>query len=137
MSRGSSLAHVPPRARHREPRRRREKPAEQPDALPDEERRAPASDEGRDGDERPRARPRPFAGRAQSRQRRDHHDADGVAVWPEPGNPQSVWNVGINELNGQLELFSGNGRAEPDVNKFEQGRDFASVPQLFLNRGEE
>ena len=39
------------------------------------------------------------------------------------------------ELNGQLELFSGNGRAEPDVNKFESGRDFASVPQLFLNRG--
>jgi photosystem II stability/assembly factor-like uncharacterized protein len=27
------------------------------------------------------------------------NDADGVAVWPEPGNPQSVWNVGINELN--------------------------------------
>ena len=38
------------------------------------------------------------------------------------------------ENDGHLALFSGNGRAEPDVNKFEQGRDFQAVPQLFLNR---
>jgi len=39
------------------------------------------------------------------------------------------------EFDGHLALFSGNGRAEPDVNKFEQGRNFSAVPQLFLNRG--
>jgi hypothetical protein len=39
------------------------------------------------------------------------------------------------ERDGQLALFTGNGRAEPDVNKFETGRDFAAVPQLLLKRG--
>jgi len=38
------------------------------------------------------------------------------------------------EFDGHLALFSGNGRAEPDVNKFEQGRDFARAPQLLVNR---
>jgi len=36
---------------------------------------------------------------------------------------------------GHLELFSGNGRAEPDVCRFEQGRDFRAAPQLLWNRG--
>ena len=36
---------------------------------------------------------------------------------------------------GRLELFSGNGRAEPDVGKVEPGRDWAAVPQLLWNRG--
>jgi hypothetical protein len=39
------------------------------------------------------------------------------------------------DLAGRLDLFSGNGRAEPDVNRFEPGRDFAAVPQLLWNRG--
>ena len=39
------------------------------------------------------------------------------------------------ELDGHLAWFSGNGRAEPDINKFEQGREFAAVPQLFVERG--
>ncbi len=39
------------------------------------------------------------------------------------------------DLGGRLDLFSGNGRAEPDVNRFEQGRDFAAAPQLLWNRG--
>ncbi len=38
------------------------------------------------------------------------------------------------EFDGHLALFTGDGRAEPDVNKFEQGRDFQAAPQLFLNR---
>ena len=36
---------------------------------------------------------------------------------------------------GHLALFSGNGRAEPDLNRFEAGRDFAAVPQLLWLRG--
>jgi hypothetical protein len=36
---------------------------------------------------------------------------------------------------GHLDLFSGNGMAEPDVCRFEQGRDFRAVPQLLWNRG--
>lgn len=39
------------------------------------------------------------------------------------------------EFDGHLALFSGNGRAEPDVNKFSAGRDFAAEPQLLLKRG--
>jgi len=35
---------------------------------------------------------------------------------------------------GHLELFSGNGRAEPDLSRFEQGRDFRAVPQVLWNR---
>jgi hypothetical protein len=35
---------------------------------------------------------------------------------------------------GHLDLFSGDGRAEADVCRFEQGRDFRSVPQLLWNR---
>jgi hypothetical protein len=38
------------------------------------------------------------------------------------------------ELAGHLAFFAGNSRLEPDVNKFEQGRNFSAVPQLFLNR---
>jgi hypothetical protein len=47
--------------------------------------------------------------------------------------------LGVALLNydhgGHVELFSGNGRAEPDVSRFEQGRDFRAVPQLLWNRG--
>lgn len=47
--------------------------------------------------------------------------------------------LGVALLNydhgGHLELFSGNGRAEPDVSRFEQGRDFRAVPQLLWKRG--
>jgi len=38
------------------------------------------------------------------------------------------------EFDGHLALFTGDGRAEPDVNKFEQGRNFAARPQLLLSR---
>jgi hypothetical protein len=39
------------------------------------------------------------------------------------------------ELAGHLDFFSGNGHAEPDVNRFETGRDFAAIPQPWWNRG--
>jgi hypothetical protein len=33
------------------------------------------------------------------------------------------------DLDGRLDLFSGNGRAEPDVNRFESGYNFAAAPR--------
>jgi hypothetical protein len=38
--------------------------------------------------------------------------------------------------DGQLELFSGEGRAEADISRFEAGRDFAARPLLYWNRGD-
>ena len=38
------------------------------------------------------------------------------------------------ELDGHFAWFTGSGRAEPDINKFEQGRSFAAVPQLYFHR---
>jgi photosystem II stability/assembly factor-like uncharacterized protein len=43
------------------------------------------------------------------------NNSDGVAVWPEPGNPQSIWNVGINELNGQLGIYEMKSRQNYDI----------------------
>ena len=43
------------------------------------------------------------------------NDADGVAAWPEPGNPDAIWNVGINELNGQLGIYDMRSRQNYDV----------------------
>lgn len=40
------------------------------------------------------------------------------------------------DLNGRFEVFSGEGRAEPGVNRFENGRDFARAPQVFWPQGE-
>ncbi len=39
------------------------------------------------------------------------------------------------DLDGRIDVFSGGGRAEPDTNRFENGRNFASVPELRWNRG--
>lgn len=39
------------------------------------------------------------------------------------------------DLDGRVDVLTGNGRAEPDVNRFEQGRDFAATPALMWNRG--
>ena len=41
------------------------------------------------------------------------------------------------DLNGQLELFSGEGALEPNLNKFEEGRDFRREPRLWWNNGRE
>ncbi|HEX2861845.1 MAG TPA: CRTAC1 family protein [Lacunisphaera sp.] len=35
------------------------------------------------------------------------------------------------DLNGQAEVFSAQGRAEPGTNKFETGRNFAACPEVF------
>ena len=59
---------------------------------------------------------------------------------PEPGEPRlhlaGKFGVALfdYEFNGHLAVFSGNGRAEPDVNKFEQGRDFSARPELLVER---
>jgi hypothetical protein len=39
------------------------------------------------------------------------------------------------DLDGRPEIFSGEGRAEPDVNKFEADRDFWGAPRLLWNGG--
>lgn len=39
------------------------------------------------------------------------------------------------DLDGRVDVFSGGGRAESDTNRFENGRDFAAMPQLRWNRG--
>lgn len=39
------------------------------------------------------------------------------------------------DLDGRLDFFSGNGRAEPDTNRFERGRNFSAAPELWWNRG--
>jgi photosystem II stability/assembly factor-like uncharacterized protein len=62
------------------------------------------------------------------------NDADGVAVWPEPGNPNSVWNVGINELNGQLGIFDLDSRQNYDITPYvhdTNGRGLAGLPYRF------
>jgi hypothetical protein len=40
------------------------------------------------------------------------------------------------DLDGHLEIFSGEGRVEPDTNRFEQGRPPPAGPQLWWNRGD-
>lgn len=62
------------------------------------------------------------------------NNSDGVAVWPEPGHPSLVWNVGINELNGQLGIFDLHSRQNfditPDVTDT-NGRAIAGLPFRF------
>jgi len=41
------------------------------------------------------------------------------------------------DLNGQLELFSGEGALEPNINKFEDGRDFRREPRMWWSNGRE
>ncbi|HET7538160.1 MAG TPA: VCBS repeat-containing protein, partial [Candidatus Didemnitutus sp.] len=40
------------------------------------------------------------------------------------------------DLDGHLDAFSGDGRAEPDVNKFEADRQFAAAPRVLWNPGD-
>ena len=59
------------------------------------------------------------------------NDGDGSWVWPQPGDPSSIWNVGVNELNGQLGIFDLNSRQNydisPDVTDT-NGRALAGLP---------
>jgi photosystem II stability/assembly factor-like uncharacterized protein len=43
------------------------------------------------------------------------NDGDGSWVWPQPNDPNSIWNVGVNELNGQLGIFDLDSRQNYDV----------------------
>jgi photosystem II stability/assembly factor-like uncharacterized protein len=43
------------------------------------------------------------------------NNSDGVWVWPEPGDPNSIWNAGVNELNGQLGIFDLTSRQNYDI----------------------
>lgn len=40
------------------------------------------------------------------------------------------------DLDGRLEVFAGDGVAEPDINRFEQGRNFARPSSVYWNRGD-
>ena len=59
------------------------------------------------------------------------NDGDGSWVWPQPGDPSSIWNVGINELNGQLGIYDMRSRQNyditPDVTDT-NGRALAGLP---------
>jgi photosystem II stability/assembly factor-like uncharacterized protein len=62
------------------------------------------------------------------------NDSDGTEAWPEPGNPSSVWNVGINELNGQLGIFDLDSRQNYDISPYVRdttGRALAGLPYRF------
>jgi photosystem II stability/assembly factor-like uncharacterized protein len=59
------------------------------------------------------------------------NDGDGSWVWPEPGNPSSIWNVGVNELNGQLGIFDLDSRQNYDITPDAtdtNGRALAGLP---------
>ena len=62
------------------------------------------------------------------------NDGDGSWVWPQPGAPRSIWNVGVNELNGQLGIFDLDSRQDydisPDVTDT-TGRGLAGLPYRF------
>ncbi len=62
------------------------------------------------------------------------NDGDGTWAWPEPGHPASIWNVGVNQLNGQLGIFDLSSRQDyditPDVHDT-NGRALAGLPHRF------
>lgn len=62
------------------------------------------------------------------------NNSDGVWVWPEPGDPNAIWNAGVNELNGQLGIFELNSRQNYDITPFvadTNGRPLAGLPYRF------
>jgi hypothetical protein len=62
------------------------------------------------------------------------NNSDGVWVWPQPGNADAVWNVGINELNGQLGIFDLRSRQNYDITPSvtdTNGRALAGLPYRF------
>ena len=59
------------------------------------------------------------------------NDGDGSWVWPQPDDPNSIWNVGVNELNGQLGIFDLRSRQNYDVTPNvtdTNGRALAGLP---------
>ncbi len=43
------------------------------------------------------------------------NDGDGSWVWPQPGDPSSIWNVGVSQLNGQLGIYDMRSRQNYDI----------------------
>ncbi len=59
------------------------------------------------------------------------NDGDGSWAWPEPGRPDAIWNVGVNELNGQLGIYSRRSRQNEDITPDDtdtNGRSIAGLP---------
>ena len=59
------------------------------------------------------------------------NDGDGSWAWPQPGDPESIWNVGVNELNGQLGIFDLHSRQNYDISPDvidTNGRALAGLP---------
>ncbi len=59
------------------------------------------------------------------------NDGDGSWVWPQPGDPSSIWNVGVNELNGQLGIYDVRSRQNYDITPDStdtNGRALAGLP---------
>jgi hypothetical protein len=69
--------------------------------------------------------------------------AAGLAMAPVPDDTDSFCSLrdklGVAlldyDLDGRMDVISGNGLAEPDLDHFEHGRDFASPPELLWNDG--
>lgn len=62
------------------------------------------------------------------------NDGDGTWAWPQPGQPGSIWNVGINQLNGQLGIFDLASRQDHDISpdvSDTNGRALAGLPYRF------
>ncbi|MBC5824833.1 MAG: hypothetical protein GIX02_08400 [Candidatus Eremiobacteraeota bacterium] len=62
------------------------------------------------------------------------NDGDGSWAWPDPNDPNLVWNVGVNELNGQLGLFDLQSRQNYDVSPYVRdtnGAPLAGLPYRF------
>ncbi len=62
------------------------------------------------------------------------NNSDGVWVWPQPSDPNRVWNVGVNELNGQLGIFDLASRQNYDITPSvtdTNGRALAGIPFRF------
>ncbi len=59
------------------------------------------------------------------------NDGDGSWVWPQPGDPNSIWNVGVSQLNGQLGIFNLHSRQNYDISPYvtdTNGRGLAGLP---------
>ena len=62
------------------------------------------------------------------------NDGDGSWVWPDPRDPDLVWNVGVNALNGQLGIYDRSSRQNFDVTPYvgdTNGMAIAGFPYRF------
>ncbi len=67
----------------------------------------------------------------------------GLALAPAPGDDDAFCRLGTKlgvalldyDLDGRMDIFTGNGLAEPAIDRFEHGRAFASAPSLLWSDG--